>query len=434
MDASNAQEMAMFRFGVIAPVINGTFGEASKLAYYRKVCADALTLPDGTKAAYSPSTLSYWEHRYRKGGYDALVAKSRSDKGNPRRLSPEAIDAICELRRQFPRINATMLRERLIEEGVITAGEASLSTVQRFVRGLRADAGGPGGAQAKDRRAFEAERALELWQADTLFGPYVGEGGRRQRAYLVMIVDDKTRLIAGGRFFAADNAYNFQTVFKEAVLRFGIPERLYVDNGAPYRNDQLSAICGALGTVLIHAPARDGAAKGKVERANRTVRGRFLSVLEDRDKGSLDSLNAAFASWAAGYNAREHSAHGRTPMDAYRAEAGSVRAPRSPEWVDECFLNRVTRKVRNDATVSIDRVSYDAPMGLIGQKVEIRFLPGDMGAARVAFEGRDWPLRPTDKVANSKARRAPGGYQIDYSAQGGDGDDGLLPPALPAQP
>ena len=57
------------------------------------------------------------------------------------------------------------------------------------------------------------------------------------------------------------------------MAAYGIPHKLYVDNGAPYSNDQLSYICGSIGTVLLHTPVRDGASKGKVERNFRTFPG-----------------------------------------------------------------------------------------------------------------------------------------------------------------
>ena len=426
MEDSDAQKMAMFRFGLIAPVINGTFSEPTKAAYYRTVASDVLTLPDGRKTSYSGCTLAYWERIYQKGGFEALVHKARSDKGYPRKLTQETIDAIFALRKEFPRINATMIHEKLIEDGTIRAQDVSLSTVQRFVRTHATDLLCQTGV--KDRKAFEAERVLGLWQADTLYGPYVGTGKDRHRAYLVAIIDDKSRLICAGRFFAADTAINFQKVFKDAILRFGVPEKCYFDNGAPYRNDQLSAICGALGVVLIHAPVRDGAAKGKIERFNKTVRTRFLSVLKAEDKTSLEALNSAFCAWVNTYNTSEHSAIKATPMSIYRAEETCLRRPRSTEWVSQCFMNRITRTVKGDATIMIDKVCYDVDAALINMKVEIRFLPEDMATAHVVFEGRNYPIRPTNKAENSKVKRRTD-YPIDYSKKGDDTD---VSPTLPA--
>lgn len=420
MGKDDAIEMAMFRFGLIAPVINNTFSEASKTAYYRKVCADVLMLPNGAMASYAAATFSYWESLYRKGGFDALKSKARSDKGYPRKLTPEAMDAIFALRKEFPKINATIILERLIEEGVIASGDVSLSTVQRFVRARSGDI--TPDTPIKDRKAFESERVCQMWQADSLYGPYVIAECGKSRAFLIAIIDDKSRLLVGGRFYLADTALNFQKVFKDAVLRFGLPQKLYVDNGAPYKNDQLAAICGALGVVLIHAPVRDGAAKGKIERLNRTVRTRFLSMLPETATSSLDALNDAFITWVNAYNTRSHSSVGTSPMDAYRTGAGDVKVPVSAQWVADCFLNRTTRTVRNDATVSIDRISYDVPMCFIGQKVSIRFSPDDMDDIHIICDGRCYPLRPTNKVENSKIRRTANPYAIDYSIKEDDGD------------
>jgi putative transposase len=198
MKDSNAEEMAMFRFGLIAPVVNATFTQPSKLAYYREVCAMPLKLPDKTTTSYSPSTLSYWENLYRKGGFEALIHKARSDKGHSRKLSENAKEAIAAIRREFPRVNATIIYERLIESGVINKHDVSLSTVQRYLKTV------PGSAYSlpkKDRRAFEAEEVCGIWQADTLYGPYITDGKKKRRTYLMSIIDDKSRLVVGTRFF-----------------------------------------------------------------------------------------------------------------------------------------------------------------------------------------------------------------------------------------
>ena len=90
----------------------------------------------------------------------------------------------------------------------------------------------------------------------------------------------------------------------------------------------------------------------------------------------------------------------------------------SREWLDECFLNRLYCKVRKDATVSIDKASYDAPMQFIDQTVEIRFRPGEMDSAFILYEGSRFPLRLTDRNENCRTRRQ-NGSAIDYSKLGG---------------
>ena len=419
MQDQDRYEMAMFRFGLIAPVVNGTFTAPTKAAYYRDCVANGLTLPDGTKASYAARTLSFWEWRYRADGFGALIDKGRGDKGSPRKLAPEAIEEILALKKEFPKINATMIYERLIESGAIKKCDVSLSTVQRFVKANQDLGRLP--REVKDRKAFEAERVCELFQADTLYGPFVLDGLKKKRTYLISVIDDKSRLVTSSRFFFADNALNFQKVFKDAVLRFGLPEKLYVDHGGSYDNIQLTGICGALGVALIHTPPYDGAAKGKIERWHRTLRERCLSVLASEDTSSLDALNKAWAKWVIAYNTTLHSSIGLTPMDAYRKEAEFVRAAKDGEWVDGCFMNRITRKVKSDCTIAINKVSYDVPMQFQNAKVEVRFLPDDMDGAYIVCDGRHYPIVQTDKQANFKARRATGPYSIDYG-KGGESD------------
>ena len=51
-------------------------------------------------------------------------------------------------------------------------------------------------------------------------------------------------------------------VLQQAVLRRGIPKRLYVDNGAVYRSHHLSLVCAKLGITLIHTRPYQPQAKG----------------------------------------------------------------------------------------------------------------------------------------------------------------------------
>ena len=199
----------------------------------------------------------------------------------------------------------------------------------------------------------------------------------------------------------------------------GIPEKLFVDNGGPYKNGQLSLICGGLGIVLIHAAVRDGAAKGKIERFNRTLRMRFLSVLPDAATESLGALNEALAKWVATYNATTHSSTGKTPNDAFNEEAGGLRRfAGDAAALDDAFRNRITRKVAKDSTVRVDHVLYDVPMGLVGERVEVRWTPGRTDDVWVVMgDGTRRRVAPTDKQANAEARRVR--YTIDFTKGGG---------------
>lgn len=133
---------------------------------------------------------------------------------------------------------------------------------------------------------------------------------------------------------------------------------------------------------------------------------------------SLEQLNRMLADYIRMRNNSVNRGIGETPMERYSRHIERIRFPKSREWLDECFMNRMIRKVNNDSTISIDSVSYDVPMQFIRMKVEIRFLPDDMKNAYILYEGRRYPIRPTNKVENSHSKRE-NTFSIDYSVNGG---------------
>ena len=408
MDKTNIKdpdrELAYFRFALIAPVIQGTFTDTSIAAYCRRITERPITRPDGTPFQYKPATLERWVTLYKAGGMEALVPRERSDKGSVRKLSDECILEIHRLKEKFPRLDAVQIHIRLVEDGLLPA-TVSPRTIQRFIKanGLQSPAAS---GLLKDRKAFEEPFFGAMWQADTCFFPYVPDGsGKRRRTYLMIILDDYARLIVAARLFFEDNAYNFQKLLKDAVATAGIPQKLYVDRGAPYENSQLKFICGSIGAILLHAPVRDGASKGKVERAFGVLKSRWLNGLDMGQIHSIDDFNRELTEAVRKHNLTVNSSTEQTPMDRFLATRGRIRLPESEEWLNECFMNRERRKVRNDSTLSLQNIQLDAPMQFIRQTVEVRFLPDRLSEAYILDGGVRYPLKLTDKQANSKVKR-----------------------------
>jgi len=225
-------------------------------------------------------------------------------------------------------------------------------------------------------------------------------------------------MIVGARLFFEDSAYNFQKVLKDAVSTFGIPNKLYCDHGPSYENSQLTYICGNIGAVLIHAPVRDGAAKAKVERAFGVLKSRWLNGLDTNQILSLEEFNLGLTEAVRKHNLTVNSSTEQTPMDRFLSTRGRIRIPESEEWLNDCFMNRISRKVRNDSTLSIQNLQFDSPMQFIRQTVEVRFLPDKLSEAYIFDSGNRYPLKLTDKQANSKVKREVW-PTVDYSK--GDG-------------
>lgn len=266
-------ELAEFKLGLITPVVNRMFPDPSQAEYFRRIASEPVELLNGNPVRLKESTMVSWLRRYREGGFGALMPKKRFGLGTSHRIDADLEADIQAMRLEHPGMSATMVHERLVTEGHVAAGELSVATVQRWFKRNAAPGAGPR-AQGKDRRVFGAARVNGIWQAGTLYGPCVGDPPRR--AYLQAIIDDKSRKIAAARFADRDNAATFQQTLRMAVASHGILEKLFVDNGGVYKNEQFSLICGGLGIALCHAAVRNGAAKGKIERLYRTMRMRFL--------------------------------------------------------------------------------------------------------------------------------------------------------------
>lgn len=409
-------EVAQFRFALIAPVIQGLYPDASATAYYKRVTASPLTLPDGSTVTYSYKTLEKWKSQYSIGGLDALMPGTRSDKGIPRALNEDAIAEIYRIKEEHPRMNATQIYTHLVRESFIPA-TVSVDSVQRFIR--HNDLKSAKDPNLRDRKAFEEDEFGKIWQADTCYLPHITEDGTSRRVYCIMIIDDHSRLLAGGELFYNDNACNFQKVLKDAIATYGIPDKLYVDNGCSYSNAQLSMICVSLGILLLHTRVRDGASKGKVERHFRTLKERWLYTLDINKITSLSQFNGMLKDYMRDYNTTFHRGIDTIPLERYQASKDHPRKPESRQWLDDCFYNRITRKVRKDSTISIDRVCYDVPMQFISAKVEVRYLPDDMTSAYILFDGEKFPIRQTSRNDNCHTRRN-NPPAIDYSKAGGE--------------
>ena len=409
-------EVAQFRFALIAPVIQGLYPDASATAYYKRVTASPLTLPDGSTVTYSYKTLEKWKSQYSIGGLDALMPGTRSDKGIPRALNEDAIAEIYRIKEEHPRMNATQIYTHLVRESFIPA-TVSVDSVQRFIR--HNDLKSARDPNLRDRKAFEEDEFGKIWQADTCYLPHITEVGTSKRVYCIMIIDDHSRLLVGGELFYNDNACNFQKVLKDAIATYGIPDKLYVDNGCSYSNAQLSMICVSLGILLLHTRVRDGASKGKVERHFRTLKERWLYTLDMESIQSLAQFNGMLKDYMRDYNTTFHRGIDTIPLERYQASKDHPRKPESRQWLDDCFYNRITRKVRKDSTISIDKVCYDVPMQFISAKVEVRYLPDDMTSAYILFEGEKFPIRQTSRNDNCHTRRN-NPPAIDYSKAGGE--------------
>lgn len=101
-----------------------------------------------------------------------------------------------------------------------------------------------------------------------MHGPHVRSNNRSVKAILCAIIDDHSRLVVGHAFSASETISALTVVLKEAFLAYGIPKRLYVDNGPSFSSEMLAKSCALAGISLTHSKPYDSPSRGKVERFN----------------------------------------------------------------------------------------------------------------------------------------------------------------------
>ncbi len=397
-------DVAMFRYRVIAPLID--LAGPARMAEVRRLAGKAWVIPGTSRTRVAEGTILHWQRAWRRGGLDALKPGPRSDRGKSRRLTVEAAELLISIRRDHPELSVRDVVARAEQTDGFT-DPVSLSAAYRLfhAEGLMTPERAP-----PDLRRFAHAHAGDLWQSDIMHGPKCGDGRRRRKTYMIVMIDDATRIVPWSAFAFSEGINDFLPVFRQALLRRGIPGKLFVDNGSAYRSRRLDLVCARLGIALIHARPYHAAGKGKVERYIRTVRQRFLPGLEAADTASLDILNRRLAAWVEGeYHHTPHRGlEGMTPADAWAAKALDVRLVDGSVDLDDLFLDEAVRKVSKDRVVSLRNRLYEVDTGLVGRKVTLRFDPAAPPGRPilVVADGEDagqaWPL---DLNANARVKR-----------------------------
>jgi putative transposase len=363
---------------------------------------------DGHPRQFTWRTIQTWFYRYKNHGITGVTPQPRSDKGETRKVTPEELlEAINAAKPHFhtQRVNKRAIYRYCIAEGLLDRDRIAQTTFYRFLREyklltLPSD-------DDKKRLAFSMKFANQLWQADTLFGPYCDAGGTRKPTKLIAFLDDASRVLCHGEFFFEENVTTMVKAIRAAFYKRGVPEQLLVDNGSIYCSQEITLICARVGCVLRHTAVRDAAAKGKIERFFRRVRDQFLH--QKLDLSSLEVLNRQFTAWVEqDYNATEHDAIGMKPIDRFGIDLNRVRFLPPSEHSDELFYAEDTRKVKKDNTFRFNSRRYETPVDLRDREIAIRFdrHRGENSTIIIYYQGqRMGTARLLDAVANGLARR-----------------------------
>lgn len=394
MDETKRQEIANFRYGLIAPIIHRKLKPGEQAALLREIAGHTYDIPGSAEKKVSIRTLERYVQAYRTGGWEALKPSPRADKMQSKTIPEDVLAKAIALKKEQPgrsvrQIIAILELAKYVQPGVLKESTLSKQLKRRGCTRkalLQSE-------QASFRR-FEAKYRNACWQGDvqhTLYLPHPDKPGKKKMAYLVVFIDDYSRYVVHGQFYFEERVPRLEDCLKKAIIKFGIPEVIYVDNGAIYSSHHFQRICGRLGTQLKHTRPGRPQGRGKQEKFFRFVDLSFVpeayDLIQQGKITSLTDLNRFFTAWLeVAYHQKIHNTFKQRPADRYHKDDHPIRTMPPHELVD-VFLLEETRKVDKTGCISLLGQTFEVDTVLAGAKVQVRFDPYDLSEVQIWQDG-----------------------------------------------
>lgn len=316
----------------------------------------------------SPKTFYKWRKRAKAEGETGLINRSRRPHESPMRTKPAVEDQILTARDQYPSWGARKIRRVLVNRG--ESEIPTNSTVHRILkRNGKIDANESQKHQAWQR--FEHEAPNQLWQMD--FKGWFSTGDA-QRCNPLTVLDDHSRYVVCLQACENQQTETVQAQLTETFRRYGLPERMTMDNGAPWGNDlehrytPLTVWLIRLGVKTSHSRPYHPQTQGKDERFHRTL---DVDLLRWRSFGDMIDVQNHFDKYRHVYNhERPHQAlQLDVPASRYR-----VSPRRFPEQLPpiEYDAGEIVRTVQTTGRIYYRGKHYRVAKAFRGYRVALR--------------------------------------------------------------
>jgi len=362
----------------------------------------------------SERTIRNYIRRYREAGQYGLLFYRRSTPPSPRVHDPQLQKKILEMIEERPGRTVPQLRRLLSRDDQYgpLIEQVSDRNIYRFLQeaGLTQKARMAkcihGGRNAFHR--FEAGCSMQLVQGDARDGIWLPKApGQRsmRKTYLFAWVDDYSRRILHAQYFWDEKLPRMEETFKTMVLRWGIPEKVYLDNGSVYIAAQFALTLADLDIKKIHHGPYKSWCKGKVEAVMKTIKLDFQAEAQQAGFVTLEELNTALWAWIdVEYNRRNHSTTGQPPQQRFTDGLPEKhRRVENLQWFENLFLQRETRTVSKYGEIKLEGNKYQCT-ARHGTAVEIRYNPFDLEKVWRFEQGAAVETLGVRKLVNSRSR------------------------------
>ena len=397
------RQVALFRHAIIGELDIEALPRGERSARIAELATRAYRGPEGRERRFSTRTLWAWWSAYQRQGLDGLLPRRRQDRGTLRALSRELLDAAIAVRREVPSRSTATLIHILETQGRVGRGQVRRATLDRHL--AQAGASRRRLRTLGDKRYIRLlfQRPNQLWVGDYHEAPLLWDPARERyrTLHLCAAIDHYSKLVPHAAWYPTEQVATLEDCLKQAILRRGVPEALYVDNGAAYRADQFAFACAHLGIKLRHSTPYVSEGRGAIERWNRTVAEQFEPEIRALRLSDRPEIQLRFEAWLEQrYHLTPHEATGQAPLDRFAAPDFTPRYP-DPVVVAETFRVRVRRKVHaKTITVEVEGVAFVVESHLRSHWVHVHYDPHDLGDVLIYRDGqrvqRALPQRPNE--------------------------------------
>lgn len=401
-DQRKAGDIAQQRVELISPLLAEGLDPAKSRELKNRICE---------QIGISERTLRRYMAQYKEAGFEGLKPKGREPRTTEDAIPPHVLEQAILLRRQVPSRSVSQLIDILEWEGVVEQGRIKRSTLQEQLsnRGYSSRQMKMYTSTGVSARRFQKRHRNKLWHSDIKYGPYlpIGQDGEKKQVYLVMFVDDCTRYVLHGEFYPTLDKVIVEDCFRKSILKHGLPESVYFDNGGQYKNKWMTRACAKMGIRLLYARPYSPESSGKIERINRVVDS-FLAEAALEKPSTLEGLNELFQVWLTEcYQNKSHSAlsNEMSPETAYRSDKQPQRFI-EPDTIAQAFLHFEDRKVDKAGCISFEGQKYEVGLSFIGCTVDVIYDPADTDELTIEYEGHN-PWKVKKLVIGERAGQRP---------------------------
>jgi len=290
---------------------------------------------------------------YRKKGPIGLISKHRGKVSNNKISASVQDTALALIRKHYGDFGPTFAREKLTE---IHGLKLSTETLRQWM--IQANLWTPKAQKAARIHQRRSRRSClgELVQIDG--SPHDWFEGRASKCTLIVFIDDATSRLMALHFSPSETTEAYMKTLSTYLGIHGRPSVLYSDRHSVFRvnhpgkAEQETQFGRALRMLDIQGiPANSPQAKGRVERANKTLQNRLIKEMRLAHISSIDEANQFLPTFMEDYN-RRFSIDPRSSENAHR------EVLHSPEELQSILSIQAFRKLSKDLTFQFKNKEY----------------------------------------------------------------------------